>query len=250
MTANFDYAALVQEEIPAEIARAKGERGGRVKDLLDGLMAGVYTKEEVEQQLSGSQYGRYRRQIEDIWAKRLQNLAAQWRKEKREQGGQVKTIWIYGTTGTGKTSLAKDYAKKVGQEYFVSGSSRDPFQGYAGEHTVIPPFRGGINSAGVFAMRNVTGQKFFGFMGKNTGTSLPRVGFTPREDPRMGVAADLADLLARALASRRVHGGRRCERIKPPPHTLTPMAWKVAGPPGFCPLAAPCIPLRLSMLSI
>lgn len=137
VTANFDYAALVQEEIPAEMARAKGERSGRVKDLLDGLMAGVYTKEEVEQQLSGSQYGRYRRQIEYIWTKRLQNLAAQWRKEKREQGCQVKTIWIYGATGTGKTSFAKDYAKKVGQEYFVSGSSRDLFQDYSGEHTII-----------------------------------------------------------------------------------------------------------------
>ena len=39
-------------------------------------------------------------------------------------------------------------------------------------------------------MRNVTGQKFFGFMGKNTGLTLPRVGFRPREDPRRGVAVD------------------------------------------------------------
>lgn len=38
-------------------------------------------------------------------------------------------------------------------------------------------------------MRNVTGQKFFGFMGKNIGTSLPRIGFASREDPRRGVAA-------------------------------------------------------------
>lgn len=50
----------------------------------------------------------------------------------------------------------------------------------------LSPPLGGINSGGVFAMRNVTGPKIFCFMGKNTGLSLPRVGFRPRKDPRRG----------------------------------------------------------------
>lgn len=53
------------------------------------------------------------------------------------QGEQVKVIWIYGPAGTGKNSLAKAYAEKAGQEYYISGSSRDIFQGYGGEHTLI-----------------------------------------------------------------------------------------------------------------
>lgn len=54
-----------------------------------------------------------------------------------EQNKSVNVIWIYGKSGTGKTSLAKEYAEKAEQEYFVTGSSRDIFQNYKGEHTLI-----------------------------------------------------------------------------------------------------------------
>lgn len=55
----------------------------------------------------------------------------------RSESKQVQTIWIYGQAGTGKTSLAKDYAAKKGQPYFIAGSSRDTFQMYSGQHTLI-----------------------------------------------------------------------------------------------------------------
>ena len=63
------------------------------------LYAGVKTKREVEAELSGSQYGRYRNQIEVVWAKRLQIMAAEWRDEMKAKGEQVKVIWIYGPAG-------------------------------------------------------------------------------------------------------------------------------------------------------
>ena len=137
VTANFDYVALVTMEIPGQIAEDKEKRSGTVKTLLDMLYAGVKTKREVEAELSGSQYGRYRNQIEVVWAKRLQIMAAEWREEKLAEGAQIRVIWIYGPAGTGKTSMAKAYAKKAGQEYYISGSNRDIFQGYVGEHTLI-----------------------------------------------------------------------------------------------------------------
>lgn len=99
-------------------------------------------------------------------------------------------------------------------------------------------------------MRNVTGQNFLDFMGKNTGTSLPRIGFRPREDPRRGVAVDLAGLLACVPASRRVPGGRRGERIKPPPHTLHTHGAKSGGATRFLSPWRPLYSLRLFMLSI
>lgn len=46
-------------------------------------------------------------------------------------------IWIYGWSGTGKTSLAIEWAKKRETPYYITGSSRDIFQGYKGEHTII-----------------------------------------------------------------------------------------------------------------
>lgn len=135
--ANFDYRTLVEREIPGQMAEAKEKRTGTVRNLLDMMYIGAKTKREVEAALSGSQYGRYRAQIEAVWAKRLQIMAAEWRGEKLAEGAQVQVIWIYGPAGCGKTSFAKVHAKKKGQDYFVSGSSRDPFQGYCGEHTMI-----------------------------------------------------------------------------------------------------------------
>lgn len=136
--ANFDYAGLVSE-IGAEVVQAKAayQAKANIKSMLDALYVGAITKSELEKQLSGSQYARYHRQIEDVDAKRMMNEAEKWREEMRAKGAEVQVIWLTGPAGTGKTSLAKEYARKKGQPYFITGSSRDIFQGYAGEHTLI-----------------------------------------------------------------------------------------------------------------
>lgn len=131
--ANFDYPVLLQK-ISAEVANSNSTS---IKLLLDLLYNGSISKDEVEEHLTGSQYGRFKNQIENVYAKYLQNQAEQFRKKMIEQNKSVKVIWIYGASGTGKTSLAKEYAEKAEQEYFVTGSSRDIFQNYKGEHTLI-----------------------------------------------------------------------------------------------------------------
>ena len=137
VTANFDYVGLVEQQIPQEIARAHKEKTGTIKDKLDLLYAGGLTKRELESQLSGSELARYSRQIDVVWSKRLQRQAAEWREKMKAEGGQVETIWLYGPAGTGKSRLAKSYAEKRGQPYYVAGSSRDTFQNYEGQHTLI-----------------------------------------------------------------------------------------------------------------
>lgn len=136
--ANFDFPALMAE-IGTEIEQAKVERqgGNNIKAMLDALYVGATTKAEIERQLSGSQYAKFHRQIEAVEAKRLVNEAEKWRTEMRAKGAKITVLWITGPAGTGKTSLAKDYAEKKGQPYFITGSSRDIFQNYAGEHTLI-----------------------------------------------------------------------------------------------------------------
>lgn len=136
--ANFDYPARIVQ-IKAEIEAAKAEHSGtkKIQDLLNLLYVGAVTKKEVESQLSGAQYAQYHRKIEDVWAKRLQNMADAWREEMKAQNRGITTIWLYGPAGTGKTSLAKEYARKSGEAYYMSGSSKDIFQKYAGEHKLI-----------------------------------------------------------------------------------------------------------------
>lgn len=136
--ANFDFAALMKD-IGTEIEQAKAEHqgGNNIKAMLDALYVGATTKAEIERQLSGSQYAKFHRQIEAVEAKRLVNEAEKWRTEMRAKGAKITVLWITGPAGAGKTSLAKAYAEKKGQPYFITGSSRDIFQNYSGEHTLI-----------------------------------------------------------------------------------------------------------------
>ncbi|MBD5549181.1 MAG: hypothetical protein HDQ97_17645 [Lachnospiraceae bacterium] len=134
VTANFDYQEEMQR-IAEEVKRSR--QTANCQKLLDSLYKGEITKEGVEKLLSGSQYGIAKRQIEDVWCKHLQFQAAEWREEMKKSGKRIKVIWISGEAGTGKTSLAREYAEKTNQSYFITGSSRDIFQNYSGEHTII-----------------------------------------------------------------------------------------------------------------
>lgn len=132
--ANFNYLEemrRITEKVKKSIQTANSSI------LLNSLYKGEITKEELERKLNGSQYGRMKRQIEDVWSKHLQFQAAKWREEMKKSGKRIKVIWISGESGTGKTSLAREYAEKTNQPYFITGSSRDIFQNYSGEHTMI-----------------------------------------------------------------------------------------------------------------
>lgn len=133
--ANFDFKALM-DTIEFEIGQAKIARGTSPKAIMDAVYAGAMTPKEAEDLLTGSQYAIYGKKIEQLWSKRLQRLADEWRENMIDTGRQVKVIWIYGRTGMGKSSLALEIAEKHGA-YFKSGSSRDTFQSYKGEHVII-----------------------------------------------------------------------------------------------------------------
>ena len=131
--ANFDYADYVGKMAK----KVKTSQANTVNVLLDALVAGQITPEEAENRLSGSQLSRNAKLLDTAYAKWLQRHAKEWRKQKIKENALVAVIWIFGKAGTGKTSLAKAYAEKKSQPYFISGSNRDIFQQYHGEHTVI-----------------------------------------------------------------------------------------------------------------
>lgn len=135
--ANFDYPALM------EIITQKIENKTKIKDseviklLLDKLGAGELTKDEVIDSLTGSQYAKAKRQINDVYQQVQERKAKEWMKQRKKDNEPVTVIWIYGESGTGKTAIAKSFADELNERYFISGSSRDSFQYYDGEHIVI-----------------------------------------------------------------------------------------------------------------
>ena len=71
----------------------------------------------------------------------IKKLFEFYRKQLKEkyntEGRNMKVIYIQGDKGTGKTSYAKELAKKKGLSFFVSSSSNDILDGYEGQQCVI-----------------------------------------------------------------------------------------------------------------
>lgn len=133
--ANFDYEAELKL-IEQGVLNAKSNLS--LDSILNSVYEGIMSKKEAEKCLSGAQYGKIHHQLDKVHSKRLQRVAEKWREKMIEQGATVTVFWLYGKSGTGKTSFAKVLAKRKGSDYFVTGSSRDLFQSYeAGQHSII-----------------------------------------------------------------------------------------------------------------
>lgn len=131
--ANFDFEELIKKASKD----AKISRKQREEHLLDALLDGKISKEALERQLSGSAYARLRPKIEIVYQKYMERRAEEWRQKKRAENSKIEVIWICGQPGAGKTRLARDYAKQKSDNYFISGSGRDPFQKYNGEAVIV-----------------------------------------------------------------------------------------------------------------
>ena len=137
--ANFDYVGWIGEYEAKKQEKVKNIPYGNndINNYLDCLYIGILSREDVEKRLSGSQYAKYHKKIDDVCAKRLQKLSEERTAERKAKGEKVKVVWIYGAAGTGKTRFAKEQAAKQPEGYYITGSSRDPFQRYAGEDVII-----------------------------------------------------------------------------------------------------------------
>lgn len=130
--ANFDYIALIQS-IESSLSKYKVNPKQQLDDLRDGLLS----KEDALKSLSGSQLAIYKKQIEIVDQQRKEDEAELWLQERKKTGRKTEILWIYGQSGTGKTLFAKSYSDKLNTSCYISGSSKDLFQGYQGEHTII-----------------------------------------------------------------------------------------------------------------
>jgi len=134
---NFDYPELMKS-ISKKINKSNKQRDNEIiKQLLDRLGAGELTREEVISNLTGSQFAKAKKHIQDVHEQVQADKAKIWLEKRKEKGEPITVIWIYGQSETGKSLLAKKYAAKKAKNYFITGSSKDSFQYYQGEHIVI-----------------------------------------------------------------------------------------------------------------
>lgn len=136
VVANFDY---VEELATWESGVVAARSGVDIDSLLDALLEGHVSLEKLKGQLSGSQWSKHHRRIQAVWDERLGREAKEWRRSMHEEGRHSRTFWITGRAGQGKTSMAKAICvqESGGGNYYMSGSTRDLFQDYEGEHHII-----------------------------------------------------------------------------------------------------------------
>lgn len=92
--ANFDYQNLMKQTKANMKYILTGKDELIIKGLLDKLYKDEITKEEIEQQLTGSQYAKAKTRIESVHQKRMEIKAEEWREYLRENNLSIEVIWI------------------------------------------------------------------------------------------------------------------------------------------------------------
>lgn len=130
VVASFDY----QERFNDEISRIKAVDDFNIEEFIASVACGKIGSYEITRHVSGLNYVKYERRIKAAEAYYTRVLLS-------EQGDRMMdVVYIYGDSGTGKTTYAKYIASRNGysvHQWFISGSGDDFLDGYRGEPCVI-----------------------------------------------------------------------------------------------------------------
>lgn len=116
---NFDFSALIK----------RIDTNSRQEEIVSKIVAGEIREFNFHQEISGTEYVKFKSVIE----KAFQYRTAMLKGANRE----MNCIYINGDSGTGKTTYAKELATKKGYSIFVSSGSNDVLDGYGGEDCII-----------------------------------------------------------------------------------------------------------------
>ncbi len=127
----YDVADILGNmDVPAILANGilETRRGEIIRDCA----AGIITPENYNQHVSPEEYTRHAKDMEKAWeyAEHTKRQSAQHRRD-------LKTIYVFGKSGAGKTALSKMAAEKTGMSVYLSSQGKHPFDEYEGQDCVI-----------------------------------------------------------------------------------------------------------------
>lgn len=102
----------------------------RLEYILGEIIAGRIREYEIAEKIEPEIYVRYATKIKNAFEYREKKVLL-------DSNREITVIVLQGTTGLGKTTYAKAYAKRLGKRYCLSSASNDPCQDYGGEDVFI-----------------------------------------------------------------------------------------------------------------
>lgn len=124
--ANFNYHELVEKD---NKKLAKKAKDARKYEIISQIENGTIREFNYNLYISVQEYVNWRADIEKAFQYRRDKIA----KEDRHQD----VIFITGLSGSGKTTFAKDYAKKLNYSCYISSGSNDVLDNYQGQDVLI-----------------------------------------------------------------------------------------------------------------
>ena len=124
VVSNFDF-----ELESKDTTKSRKQEQAELDEVILKIISGDIRKYNYTKHISPNMYIKYNRQIEQAFKFRADSIKGVDR--------QMQCVYITGDSGTGKTTYAKEYAKKKGYSIFVSSGSNDVLDGYDGEDCII-----------------------------------------------------------------------------------------------------------------
>lgn len=101
-----------------------------METILQGIEEGVITESNLSKFVDIHVYAEHRSEI---------NSAFEYRSKKmlNKHGRELTVMYIEGTPGSGKTTIARHFCEERELSYFITGGGNDVFQGYGGQQAII-----------------------------------------------------------------------------------------------------------------
>lgn len=120
---NFEFMREVETVSSRAIDRARRE------ELIDLITSGIIREYNYTEYVTPQENDKFRQSIDKAFSYRKDMLEGSER--------DMKCIYIYGDSGSGKTTYAKELAEKYGYSYYVSSGSNDLLDSYKGQDCLI-----------------------------------------------------------------------------------------------------------------